>query len=161
VPKLNNTLFQYLRLFLSVRPTKTGHVCRYPPRCKWGIRHSRKLRSIYWYFWTSRDGPCVPLLNKSRDGPCVPLLKKSKKNAMKICVNVQTNIEMGLSDDGLSEMWKEPTGLTDSGAQGTEEFFLNSLTLELGTLRPFRSIGNYQSTLRKMPEVRKYKVGKL
>jgi hypothetical protein len=68
---------------------------------------------------------------------------------------------MGVSDDGLSEIWKEPTGLTESGTQGAEEFFLNSLTLELGTLRAFRSIGNYQSTLCKIPEDRKYKVGKL
>jgi hypothetical protein len=33
-----------------------------------------------------------------------PLLKKSKTNAIKICVNCQTSIEMGVSDDGLSEI---------------------------------------------------------
>ena len=90
-----------------------------------------------------------------------PLLKKSQKNVMKICVNCQTNIEKWVSDDWLPEKWKEPIGLTASGVQGAEEFFLNSLTLEYGKLRPSRNVGKYQSTLRKIPEDRKYIVGKL
>ena len=90
-----------------------------------------------------------------------PLLKKSQKNAMKACVNCQTNIEKWVSDDWLSEKWKEPIGLTASGVQGAEEFFLNSLTLKHGTLWPSRNVGNYQSTLRKISEDRKYIVGKL
>ena len=80
---------------------------------------------------------------------------------MKICVNGQTNIEKDVNDDWLSEKWKEPIGLVESGAQGAEEFFLNRLTFEHGTLRPSRNVGKYQSTLRKIPEDRKYKVGKL
>jgi hypothetical protein len=51
--------------------------------------------------------------------------------------------------------------LTESGAQVAEEFFLNSLTLEHGTLRPSRNVGNYQCTLRNTPEDWKYKVCKL
>ena len=90
-----------------------------------------------------------------------PLLKKSQKNAMKICVDYQTNIEKCVSDDSLSEKWKEPIGLTASGVQGAEEFFLNSLTLKYGDLRPSRNVGNYKSTLRKIPEDRKYIVSKL
>jgi hypothetical protein len=90
-----------------------------------------------------------------------PLLKKSQKNAMKICVDYQTNIEKCVSDDCLSEKWKEPIGLTASGVQGAEEFFLNSLTLKYGNLRPSRNVGNYKSTLRKIPEDRKYIVSKL
>jgi len=49
----------------------------------------------------------------------------------------------------------------ESGAQGAEEVFLKSLTLEHETLRPSRNVCNYQSTSRKIQEDRKYKVGKL
>ena len=49
----------------------------------------------------------------------------------------------------------------ENGAQLAEEFFLNSLTLEHGTLSPSRNVDNYQSTLRNIPKDRKYKVRKL
>ena len=138
-----------MRLPLSVHPNKTGHVCRYPG----DVNEVSALLECYASF--------IDIFGRLGTVYVSPLLKKSKKNAMKICVNGQTNIEKGLNDDWFSEKWKESIELTESGAQVAEEFFLNILIVEHGKLRPYRNVGNYQSTLRKIPEDRKYKVSKL
>jgi hypothetical protein len=49
-------------------------------------------------------------------------------------VNGQRDIENGVSDDWLSEKWKELIGLTESGAQGAEEFSWTAWPLTMETL---------------------------
>lgn len=86
MPKLNNTFFHCLRLlflFIQIKQVMfagNGH----------NVNEVSAVLESYAAF--------IDIFGRFGTVNVSPLLKKSKMNAMKICVNGQTNIEMGMSD---------------------------------------------------------------